>query len=208
MSSSCWLFRSGTAAVLAVGAASLLASPAVWAQAGTGAARSTPQAVSAQWTPKELRFVYQGFTTHYSCDGLRDKVRRALLDLGARSDLTVRQSGCSGAAGRPDPFPAVRIKMQVLKASDPAVAPPADQQPVAAHWQKIDLKLNRDALAESGDCELLEQIKQSLLPLFAARNVEYSSNCVPHQLSPGGTRLSAEVLMADAPVAPAAKPKQ
>ena len=30
---------------------------------------------SAVWTDKELTFVYQGFTTKYSCDGLRDKVR-------------------------------------------------------------------------------------------------------------------------------------
>ena len=47
-----------------------------------------------------------------------------------------------------------------------------------------------------------------LLPLFNARNVEYSSNCVPHQLSPGGTRLTAELLVADPPAAPAAKPTQ
>ena len=158
----------------------------------------------AVWTARELRFIYQGFTTHYSCNGLRDKVRQALLALGARPDLSVRESACASPAGRPDPFPGVNIKLQVLKPWDGAAA--ADAPPVPAHWKSVDLKLNRDPLHEAGDCELLEQIKQTLLPLFTSRNVQYSSNCVPHQLSPGGTRLSAEVLVSDTPAAPAAPP--
>jgi hypothetical protein len=179
------------AAVLATLAG--VGAPAAWA--------AEPAADSAQlaaWTPKELHFVYQGFTTRYSCDGLRDKVRSALLALGARKDLTVHEGVCSSAAGRPEPFPGVNIKMQVLTPLTATAAAP-DATAVAAHWKTVDLRLNRDALSESGDCELIEQIKQSILPLFTTRNVEYSSNCVPHQLSSGGTRLRAEVLVPDAP---------
>ena len=32
-------------------------------------------------------FFYTGRTSRYSCDGLRDKVRAMLLDLGARRDI-------------------------------------------------------------------------------------------------------------------------
>jgi hypothetical protein len=167
--------------------------PAAWA-----AAPDADNAQVAAWTPKELRFVYQGFTTRYSCDGLREKMRSALLALGARKDLTVREGACSTPSGRPDPFPGVNIKMQVLTPLTAAPAAP-DATAVAAHWKSVDLRLNRDALSESGDCELIEQIKQSILPLFTTRNVEYSSNCVPHQLSVGGTLLRAEVLISDAP---------
>ena len=72
--------------------------------------------VPAVWADKELTFVYQGFTTKYSCDGLRDKMRGVLLDLGAeKKSLKVLQLGCSSAAGRPDPFPGVRAKMRVLQ---------------------------------------------------------------------------------------------
>jgi hypothetical protein len=152
----------------------------------------------AAWTPTELRFIYQGFTTRYSCDGLRDQVRSALLVLGARKDLTVHAAACSSPPGRPDPFPGVTIKMQVLKPLAANAASP-DAGAVAAHWQTVDLRLDRDAVSESGNCELLEQIKQSILPLFTTRNVEYSSNCVPHQLSAGGTRLRAQVLVSDTP---------
>jgi hypothetical protein len=155
-------------------------------------------AQSAAWTPKELRFIYQGFTTHYSCDGLREKVRTVLLALGAaKQDLSVNELACSTPAGRPDPFPGVNIKMQVLQPVAAGTIPAATR--VAAHWKAVDLRLDRDPLAESGDCELLEQIKRSILPLFSTRNVEYSSNCVPHELSAGGTRLRVEVLMSDAP---------
>jgi len=184
--------------VAALAALLPLAAPAR-AQAPVGeTAAGAPQPLAAEWTPREARFIYQGFTARYSCEGLRDKVRQALLDLGARPDLSVRQMACSSPAGRPDPFPGVIITMQVLKPADPAAA----EQVVPANWKSVQLKLNRDALSEAGDCELLEQIKQRLLPLFTTRNVEYSSNCVPHQLSPGGTWLRADVLVSAAPPNP------
>ena len=46
---------------------------------------------------------------------------------------------------------------------------------------------------EQGDCELIEQFKETFLPLFATRNVKYGSTCVPHELTLG-THLSAQVL--------------
>jgi hypothetical protein len=157
-----------------------------------------PDTQPAAWTAKEVRFTYQGFTTRYSCDGLRDKVRSALLALGARKDLTVQETACSARSGRPDRFPGVTIKMQVLTLLSAGAAAP-DAAAVAAHWKTVDLHLDRDAVADSGNCELLEQIKQSILPLFSTRNIEYSSTCVPHQLSAGGTRLRVDVLVSDAP---------
>lgn len=175
-------------AVIAVGCG-----PTVWA-----ATVADPDAQLAGWTPKELRFAYQGFTTRYSCDGLRDKVRSALLDLGARKDLTVQETACSARSGGPDRFPGVTIRMQVLTPLSANAAAP-DAAAVAAHWKTVDLRLDRDAVSDSGNCELLEQIKQSILPLFSTRNIEYSSTCVPHQLSAGGTRLRVDVLVSDAP---------
>jgi hypothetical protein len=175
------------------------------AAAADVAATDVAGAQAATWTPKELSFTYQGFTTRYSCSGLREKVRSTLLALGARrKDLAVNESGCSSLNGGPDPFPGVRIKMQVLTPVAAAAKP--DANTVAAHWKTVDLRLDRDALSESGDCELLEQIKQSILPLFTTRNIKYSSTCVPHQLSVGGTKLRADVLVSDAPDAAPAVP--
>lgn len=197
--------RAARAAVLAL----FLLSGTVLAAApksGQPAQSSEPEGY-AVWTPKELRFVYQGFTTKYSCDGLRDKVRAVLLKLGARKDLQVTPTPCSASLGTPTVFPGVTIKMHVLETAngkeyDPAVPP------VPARWKSVDLTSSRDAIDSAGDCELIEQIKARILPLFTTRNVSYSSNCIPYQLSVGGTHLKAEVLVAankeDAGAAPAA----
>jgi hypothetical protein len=180
--------------VLAAGAVAVLLTVTGWATAADTGAQAA-RGESAVWTPKELLFIYQGFTTRYSCDGLRDKVRSILLELGAREDLKITETPCS-ELGRPDPFPGVRIKMSVLQpAGDQSAA--AGTQSVPAHWKRVDLTPGRDAVSAAGECELIEQVKQSILPLFATHNVEYSSNCLPHQLQIGATRLRAEVLVPD-----------
>lgn len=150
----------------------------------------------AIWTPKELRFTYMGFTAHYSCDGLRDKMRSILLQLGARPDLTVREVPCSGLAGRPTEFPGVTVHMSVLAPWDAAKAN-ANATPVPAHWKIVQISTDVDPLREAGDCELIEQVKSRVLPLFNARHVDYHSSCIPNQLQIGGTQLKAEVLVAD-----------
>lgn len=160
---------------------------------------------AAVWTEKELTFVYQGFTTQYSCDGLRDKVRGVLLDLGAqKKSLKVMQLGCSSPGGRPDPFPGVRVKMNVLQ---PAAASNDRQPQVAAHWKPVDLKLRDSFSIDSGECELVEQIRHSIVPLFATRNVELQTNCIPHQATATRPSLKLEVLAPDDVPHPAGEPR-
>jgi hypothetical protein len=191
-----------TRAALAVPAvaACLLGSPAWAAEELSG----EPQ--SAVWTEKEVTFVYMGFTTRYSCDGLRDKVRGVLLDLGAqKKDLKVMQLGCSSPTGRPDPFPGVRVKMRVLQ---PASGTADDKEaPVAAHWKPVDLKLRDSFTTDSGECELVEQIRHAILPLFATRNIDLKSNCIPHQATATRPSLKLEVLAADDAQHPAGEPQ-
>src|SRR6516164_4092306 len=112
----------------------------------------------AVWTPKELRFTYMGFTSHYSCDGLADKMRSIVLQLGARPDLRIREMPCSGSLGRPTEFPGVTVNMNVLVPWD-ATSANATVTPVPAHWKLVELSTDRDPLREAGDCELIEQVK-------------------------------------------------
>ncbi len=173
--------------------ACVLAAP-LWAAEGDAAAPASGE--SAVWTPKELDFVYMGFTSRYSCDGLQDKIRGILLDLGARKkDLKVVSRGCSSPSGRPDPFPGVKIHMSVLQPA--STATDDSQTPVQAHWKPVDLKLRDSFLNESGECELVEQIRRSIVPLFATRNVELNTVCVPHQASATRPSLKLEVLAPD-----------
>ncbi|HEY6925651.1 MAG TPA: hypothetical protein VI653_19380 [Steroidobacteraceae bacterium] len=148
----------------------------------------------AVWTTKEVQFTYIGFTTTYSCDGLRDDVREMLLQLGARKDdLKVYEMPCSGPPDRPNPFPGVKIKMSVLT---PAPSTDSDvSHMVQAQWKTVKLPFRETGINAAGKCELLEQFKKTVLPLFTTRNVDLVATCVPHQLSPLGTKLQADVLV-------------
>ena len=121
-------------------------------------------------------------------------MRTILLELGARKqDLKISDWGCAGRGGVPDPFPGVAVKMSVLVPAGASSSEPA----IPSLWKPVELKLDSSSLSEAGECELVEQVKQKVLPLFTTRNVELRNNCVPHQLTPGGTRLIAEILAAD-----------
>ena len=184
------------AAVVSFGAWVGVPSLAAAADAGAPAAEPAAQPEFAVWTPKEAEFTYMGFTTHYTCDGLRDAVRDMLLQLGARkSDLKVTEQPCSGQPDRPNPFPGVRIKMSVLQPAPAQIG--SDTQVVEAHWKPVKLPYRETGINAAGQCELLEQFNQKIMPLFTTRNVDLHATCVPHQLEPLGTKLQAEVLVTD-----------
>jgi hypothetical protein len=149
------------------------------------------------WVQKEVNFQYVGFTTKYTCDGLRDKMRRILLWLGARDDLKLTGYGCMGV-NSPETTPGVRIVMHVLQ---PASATAG--QTVEAHWKTVDLFAAHDLLDAARDCELIAQLNRQVLPLFAARDVDYSATCSVHTPLVGGTRLKANVLVANSSTATA-----
>jgi len=180
----------GSCAALA--AALVLTCAAAWAGPAQTSAASEP----AVWVPKVLTFTYRGFTTRYTCDGLRTKVKNYLLELGARPDLEVRAWGCTQPVA-PDVFPGVSVQMNVLQPAASAA------QAVTAHWKRVDLLANRSPLDAAADCELISQVKLNILPLFTARNVDYQATCSRGQMQPGATRLAADVLVADSSAATA-----
>ncbi|MGA7538828.1 MAG: hypothetical protein WBW93_08675 [Steroidobacteraceae bacterium] len=170
----------------AAAAMSLLAVAPTWAAA--------QDSVAAVWVPKHVQFLYQGFTTYYSCDGLRDKIRTMLEKLGAQ-DLKVREYACVNPSG-PSLFPGVRVDMRVLvPASSAEAAKEKNAGPaVQAHWTNVVLMPEDAPVETQGNCELIEQFKETFLPLFTTRHIKYESTCVPHEVTLG-THLSAEVLM-------------
>ena len=177
------------------------AAAAVTLLAATPALAADQDSVSAVWVPKEIHFIYQGFTTRYSCDGLRDQVRAMLEKLEAQ-DLKVREAACTSPPGVPSPFPGVMVKMRVLVPASSADASKEKDSghPVQAQWKNVVLMPETSSYQDQGNCELIEQFKRTFLPLFTTRNVKYRTSCVPHQITLG-THLSAEVLAPPAKVA-------
>ena len=164
----------------------------------TSAAETSRASESATWVPKVLSFTYHGVTTRYTCDALQTRMKALLLELGARPDLWVVTWGCTRQIAA-DILPGVTAQMNVLQ---PAAS---GATPLAAHWKRVDLLANRSPSEAAGDCELISEIKLNVLPLFTVRNVDYSATCVPGQLHTGTTRLTADVLVADASGATASR---
>jgi len=155
---------------------------------GGACAAATEERQPAVWQTRELNFDYVGFTSRYSCDGLRDRVEQALKTLGARGDLTVTPYPCS-TVDRPELLPSLRIKVSTLQ---PAMAA-AEGGTVQARWKTVRLA-GANGLGP-GDCELAEQIRSRILPLFTTRNLEARTTCVPHQESAGNILLTVDVLV-------------
>src|ERR1019366_9472143 len=75
-------------------AASVQTVPTPAASVQTVPTPAAANSVPAVWKEQHVSFFYTGRTTRYSCNGLRDKMRAMLLDLGARRDLKIVPLGC------------------------------------------------------------------------------------------------------------------
>jgi len=145
------------------------------------------------WKKHEYSFVYLGFTSTYSCDGLADKLRILLIAAGARSDAKSQAGACALGYGRPDKFARATLTFYTLA---PAAATPADSKPVAAVWRPVALSVRSPRELSLGDCEVVEEFRDNVLPMFTTRNVEDHMTCVPNQLSGSNIDLRFESLAA------------
>lgn len=165
--------------------------------AGTGVGA---EELAARWKAQQVQFRYAGFTTDYTCDGIRYKVRRLLLAAGAKDDAAVQVS-CAGEPSEPQPFHNVTLGFSVAIPAE--VGPTTETFP--ATWREVELRPGSPRGLGAGECELVEQFRDQVLPLFTVRNVEDNLRCVPKQLSPGQPDLRFSVLVpaaesrADAP---------
>jgi hypothetical protein len=147
------------------------------------------------WQKHQYDFRFMGFTSTYSCDGLADKLRVLLLAAGARSDVKATPGACASGFGRPDKFAQARLTFYTL-------APNADSQgspAVAATWRPVVYRARSPRELASGDCELVEQFRDSVLPMFSVRNLENHVTCVPHQESGSVIDLKFDTLQAVKP---------
>lgn len=192
----------------------VLALPAV-APAQETAAAPAP-AVSAIWVEKDISFTYMGLTSYYSCDGLRDKVRWVLKQLGARPGFKVTARGCAELTG-PERMPGVRIVAAMPFEATPELlaqqAEDASRRELAARAsgksaevaeataqfqarpRRVEFKssMMSDGL-QDGDCELMEQLRDRAFGTLGVKVVEDQLHCVPRQVTIGSVRLAVEVL--------------
>ncbi len=191
----------------------LFASTASATTQAIAAGEDATSTASAVWVEREAELVYMGFTSYYSCDGLRDKVRRVLNDLGMGAGLKLSARNCIRLTG-PEVMPSVRIVAQVPTEATPEVLAQIESEagtrelvarvkgvaPVEATAQfpaqRRLVVLEADPLGDlqAGDCELVEQLRDRVFPKLGVRVVEDRTRCSPRQLTLGSIHTVVEVL--------------
>jgi len=149
----------------------------------------------AVWKHQKLDFHYFGRTSRYSCDGMRDKVRALLLEVGVRKDLRLLTYGCEiGRIELKGMNPGLSIEFSSPVPQIPNGA--GGVEPFEAHYVTFDFHQDAFRNLNVGDCELVEEFAKQILPLLSTRNLKQDITCVPYQQSGGSYRVSGEVLKA------------
>ncbi len=170
-----------------------LAMLAVLAAMPVAASENAPAEAAAAWKRHEVTFVYNGFTTRYSCGGLKSKVKLLLKHMGARADVKITERGCDYGYTMVAEFP--RLKIIFYAPELPAHGSINVGEPVLGVWKKVEIRRNSPKGLEMGDCELVELFRDRVMPKFLMRAVEGDVNCIPHQLVGNRIDLRFEVLM-------------
>lgn len=193
----------------------LLMLPAFVAAQQTDPAAEVPPTVNAVWVEHEVNLNYMGFTSYYSCDGLRDKVVWVLKQLGARPDFKVTTRGCSRSTG-PELMPGVRIVAALPAEATPDVlaqiaseaskrelvarakgASAAAEEATAqfpARVKRVEFKSGVNNDLQDGDCELIEHMRRQVFGPLGVKVVEGRASCAPRQVTLGAVRMTVEVL--------------
>lgn len=197
----------------------VLCTVAMFAQA---AETQSAAPIEAGWKTQEIRYAYTGFTTAYNCDSAERRVKDILQALGAHEQTRVRAQGCDPGRVSRNFFIVITTATPVPLADRPAPAVNSSREELLrrlgvaskqldetfpAQWQTLSLASQRRLDIEPGDCELLQGLRDFVLPKISVKVLEDDVNCVPNQITPyrkPDLKVSALVKV---PSADVAKPK-
>lgn len=153
---------------------------------------SLPDEEAAAWTRHEVDLQYMGFTTRYTCSGMKSKVKLLLKHMGVRNDVKILERGCEYGYQKVADFP--RLKITFWAPTVPKAGDKDPGDPVLGVWKPVVIKRDSPKGLEMGDCELVELFNDRIVPKFVTRNAQGGVNCIPHQLVGNRIDLRMEVL--------------
>jgi len=143
------------------------------------------------WQKHDYSFQFLGFTTTYSCEGLASKLKVLLIAAGARADAKSTSGACTRGYGSPDKFARAYLTFYTLA---PIGNGETASPPINGVWRPVEIADRSPRELALGDCELVEQFRDKVLPMFATRNIDNRMTCVPNQLSGSVINLKFDVL--------------
>jgi hypothetical protein len=170
--------------------AGLMAACVCAAGLGLCAAASAAPAPDAPgtWQSHQITFSYLGFSTTYSCNGLRDRLTFLLQQSGARLDSPVLPESCVHGAGRPTKLISARLHFSTLQPGG------SGGGSTAGSWHHVEFSSTRSYPQLHGaDCELVREFQTKVLTAFDIRDVHANLHCLPYQASSHLFALSFQV---------------
>jgi hypothetical protein len=152
------------------------------------AAEPSGGVVTGAWQHRHVNFSYYGITTLYSCDGLENNIRSLLLHLGARKDAKVSASGCPNGPSVPGHNAIIDIDFYTLSPSSDAT------DTVQAQWMPVLVSPRHPYFMSGGDCELINEMKDLISKNFSLREMNYRTDCVPHEVNIEDFSIKAQAL--------------
>lgn len=179
--------------------------------------------VQATWKTQEIRYSYTGFTTAYDCDAAEDRIKAILRAVGAHEQTRVSAQGCMVSRPSRNFFVTITTASPVPLADAPkaetnpsrdellkrlGVAPVKLDETFPAEWKRVELSRDRKLDLEPGDCELMQGLRDHVLPKLSVKIVTDRVDCIPRQLTSQTPELTVSALVAlPKPDAPADKPQ-
>jgi hypothetical protein len=169
--------------------------------------------VQSTWKVQEIKYSYVGFTTAYDCDAAEVKIKHILTTVGAHPNTKVSATGCQFngpsrnffvnitaatpvPASEAKPSASDASKQELLKRLGTKNDISTDQFP--ATWKTVDLSKDRRLDLRPGDCELMEGLRDKVLPKLGIKVTEDRLGCTPNQLGITTPKLVVSALTAQA----------
>jgi hypothetical protein len=190
----------------------------------SGAAENSAP-VQATWKTQEIRYSYVGFTTAYDCNAAEDRLKAILRALGAHEQTRVSAQGCDFSRPSRNFFITVTTATPVPLADAPKATSTASSsreellkrlgvasqqldETFPAEWKTVQLSRDRKLDLEPGDCELMQGLRDHVLPKLSVKIVADRVQCIPKQVSIQTPELTVSALVPMAkPDAPVGKSK-
>jgi hypothetical protein len=147
----------------------------------------------AVWMPHDLIVRLQDLPKRYSCDALWYKFHDVLLRIGARPDLRILAYRCAQAAGESGRSPSVHLRFETPEAVHGAQERWSDVHAISS---TVYLEPGHPPSIDASDCELLRQMKATLLATLSDRVVDYHLACQAPPTAQPHFGLSVEALTA------------
>ena len=180
----------------------------------------TDQSVTAIWKAQQVSFEYRGESTVYSCSSLQDKLVMILRTMGAREDVRLHSFVCDEQlriarfqVSMKSPVIASEENVReatehdskdqlVARVSGEKLASATDLERFPAVWKTVSFARDRGMRLERGDCELVQQVREQILPRMSVRVVKDKVRCSSSLGHIGPPRLTVSALVRAQPIEP------